>query len=98
MDSIAPPLPAETPELYVSDCCGVVVVPGSTHHDDIHEAEAGVEIVVEEQVHSGPYPDDHTWRRVHEITPTEAHQYDAVRAGFCPACGEDTPGLTEIDL
>jgi hypothetical protein len=106
-------------ELYVSDCCGAVFAPGHGP-DDLHDAEAGAELVVQvtkgrtppgehsrEELRShrgpiGPLADEdltmggQEWRHVYIVSDLEAEQYDAIRAGECPACGEDLPGLTEL--
>ena len=88
------------PELYVSACCGATFVPGHGP-DDLHEAEQGVRLVLEKEEREVPITavgaeiarDTERWERVHRITSTEATLYDAMRAGDCPTCGEECPGL-----
>lgn len=88
-----------TTELYVSECCGVVVAPGSTAHDDIHDAEQGTRLMIEDLDDGLLTEPGKQGRvcRVYTITRTDADLYDAMRAGECPVCGADTPALTELE-
>jgi len=92
-------------EVYASECCGVVCIPGSKHYDDLYEAERGARLVLETEERENAVvahgctiarPTEH-WQRVHRVTATEAKLYDAIRAGECPFCGEETPGLKLLD-
>lgn len=85
----------DTPEIFASECCGGLFVPG-TGPDNIVGIEAGTEIVVQHnQAESHP---DESWKRVREIPEYYADEYDAIRAGECPACGQDSPYMTEVEL
>lgn len=92
-----------TPEVYASACCGGVFVPGYGP-DDIHEAERGVRLVLEREEREVPITavgaeiarDSERWERVHRITDSEATLYDAMRAGNCPMCGKECPGLSLV--
>lgn len=84
-----------SPEVYVSECCGGVFVPGYGP-DNLHDAEEGNRLVVE--VGREGEPPRHAtgrerWERVHEVSASEENLYDAVRAGDCPCCGRTAPGL-----
>lgn len=89
-----------TSEVYVSNCCGGVFVPGHGP-DNIHGAEAGVRLVLDRQTKSESVrahgcevgTSEQEWERVHRVTSSEERLYDAMRAGVCPTCGKGCPGL-----
>jgi hypothetical protein len=79
--------------MYVSECCGGVFVSGHGP-DNIVEAEAGTQLVL------GPVedrPPHSNLRKCRSVTASEEALYDAVRAGDCPACDRQTPGLQLLD-
>lgn len=88
------------PELYASECCGAVFVPGHGP-DNMVEAEQGTRLILDSEEREVPVTaagaevatKTERWERTHRITLTEASLYDAMRAGSCPCCGETTPGL-----
>lgn len=95
----------ENVEVYASECCGAVFVPGHGP-DDIHEAERGASLVIEsEEINVSRLREffnpmaGYADRRVvvHEITEGEAMMFDAMRAGDCPVCGAETPGMNRVD-
>jgi len=87
-------------EVYVSECCGAVFVPGHGP-DNLHDAEQGVRLVLERRTEDSPVfahgceiaSRSEEWQRVHRVTSTEETLYDAMRAGDCPCCGDSVPGL-----
>lgn len=83
-------------EVYASECCGGLFVPGHGP-DDLHDAEKGNRLVLESEIpggsgnrHSG-FPHE---ERVFYVSERQARVFDAIRAGECPCCGEEVPGLT----
>lgn len=88
-------------EVYVSECCGGVFVPGHGP-DDIHDAEEGDRLVLEVRTEETPVTAagakiasrEERWERTYRVSGAEASLYDAMRAGDCPNCGESTPGLS----
>lgn len=87
----------DAPEVYVSDCCGGMFIPGHGP-DDIHGATEGEELVLEGPGHP-PEERDHSGVsfEIYVVGEREAQVYDAIRAGECPACGQAVPGLTRLD-
>lgn len=83
----------DTPEVYVSECCGGLFVPGHGP-DDIHEAVEGESITLRQEPR-GHIKGARVTREVYVVSKYDAES-DAIRAGECPACGSPTPTMEEI--
>ena len=88
-------------EVYASECCGTLFVPGYGP-DDIVDAVEGERLVLSaEDKFGNPIedvgsvdPTEPIQMLYREIRRHEAEQFDAIRAGDCPCCGEKNPGLS----
>lgn len=82
---------SELPEVYVSECCGALFVPGHGP-DNIVEAEPGW---VPVELSGAPGASQRTVRQ-RKVRDYEADEYDAVRHGPCPSCAHEGPMMTEV--
>ena len=81
-------------EVYVSACCNALFAPYGSHN--IRAAEAGKRLLGD-RFSEGDVGSAAETRRVYLVTPADEQRFDAVRAGECPACGTEFPGLTRLN-